>query len=402
MATAPERDGHHVEMPSLRMPHSTSRGHVRWIVCGLLFFATTVNYVDRQVLGILKPVLQRDLHWSESDFGWVVSSFQLAYALMMPLAGRLIDRLGTRLGYALAVLVWSLASIAHSIAHTTVQFMAARFALGIGEASNFPAAIKAVAEWFPQKERALATGIFNSGSNAGVVIAALIVPFVAVRFGWRSAFLVTGGLDLIWLAVWLIYFRKPSEHRHVSKDELSYIQSGGASEETVFKVKYAELFTKRAAWAFIAGKFLTDPVWWFYLFWIPGFLHRAYGLNLTELGPPLIVIYVAADGGSVAGGWLSSGAGVSRLDAESSKKNGDADLRGCGNARDRDVVCSRPVAGGSADWARRGGASRMVGESVHAGVGHISQSGRRIGCGARRFRWRAERNGGRAAYRLLA
>ena len=284
-------------------PH---HGRVRWVVCGLLFFATTVNYVDRQVLGILKPVLQRDLHWSESDFGWVVSSFQLAYALMMPIAGRLIDRLGTRLGYALAVLVWSLASMAHSIAHTTAQFMAARFALGIGEASNFPAAIKAVAEWFPQKERALATGIFNSGSNVGVVIAALIVPFVAVRFGWRSAFLVTGGLDLIWLTVWLAYFRKPSEHRRISKEELSFIQSDGTGGEAVSNAKYNELLEKRAAWAFIAGKFLTDPVWWFYLFWIPGFLHRAYGLNLTELGPPLIVIYVAADGGSVAGGWLSS------------------------------------------------------------------------------------------------
>ena len=196
--------------------------------------------------------------------------------------------------------------MAHSVARTTAQFMAARFALGIGEASNFPAAIKVVAEWFPRKERALATGIFNSGSNAGVVIAALIVPFVAVRFGWRSAFLVTGGLDLIWLAVWLAYFREPSRHRRVSKDELSYIQSGGDSGETVSKVKYAELFARRAASAFVAGKILTDPVWWFYLFWIPGFLHRAYGLNLTELGPPLIVIYLAADIGSVAGGWLSS------------------------------------------------------------------------------------------------
>lgn len=283
-----------------------SRGRIRWIICGLLFFATTVNYIDRQVLGILKPVLEHDLKWRESDYAWIVFSFQLAYAVMMPAAGRLIDWLGTRAGYALAVVVWSAASMSHSIARTTLQFAAARFGLGAGEAANFPAAIKAVADWFPEKERALATGIFNSGSNVGAIAAPLLVEFVAVRFGWRSTFLVTGGLDLVWLAAWLLYFRRPGEHHKISKAELSYIRSG-SSEEPPTRIPYSTLVGNRAAWAFIAGKFITDPVWWFFLFWIPGFLHDAYALDLTQLGPPLVAIYLAADAGSIFGGYLSSG-----------------------------------------------------------------------------------------------
>ncbi|HVP48442.1 MAG TPA: MFS transporter [Bryobacteraceae bacterium] len=280
-------------------------GRVRWIICGLLFFATTVNYIDRQVIGILKPTLERELGWRESDFGWIVFAFQCAYAVMMPVAGRVIDWLGTRVGYALAVVVWSLASMSHAIARTSLQFAAARFALGVGESANFPAAVKTVADWFPKRERALATGIFNSGSNLGAMVAPLLVPFVAVRLGWRAAFLVTGGLDFVWVAAWLLYFRKPSDHHGVSKAELAYIDSD-SGEEPAGGVRYASLLTKRAAWAFVTGKFVTDPVWWFYLFWLPGFLHASYGLNLTQLGPPLVVIYLAADAGSIAGGWLSS------------------------------------------------------------------------------------------------
>jgi ACS family hexuronate transporter-like MFS transporter len=279
---------------------------LRWSICGLLFFATTVNYVDRQVLGILKPVLEKELGWKDTDYGWVIFTFQLAYALMMPFAGRAMDWLGTRTGYAIAVAVWSVASMCHSLASTPMQFAIARFGLGIGESSNFPAAVKTVADWFPKGERAFATGIFNSGSNIGAIVAPLLVPFVAAHFGWRSSFLFTGGLDLIWLALWLSFYRRPSEHKLLTKEERDLIEADHATEPKT-KLAYAELLTKRAAWAYLFGKFMTDPVWWFYLFWVPGFLHDKYGLDLTHLGPPLIVIYVVADIGSIGGGWLSKG-----------------------------------------------------------------------------------------------
>jgi len=281
------------------------RGHVRWFICGLLFFASTVNYIDRQVLAVLKPVLKRELHWSESDYGLIVSAFQFAYAAMMPVAGRLIDRLGTRLGYAIAVIVWSLASMSHAVARTVGQFAAARIGLGIGEAANFPAAIRTVSDWFPKRERALATGIFNSGTNVGAIVAPLVVGLVAPRLGWRATFLVAGSLDALWLVVWLLYFHSPEKHPRVSAAELAYIRSDGPDKIAV-KVPYAKLLRTRAAWAFIAGKLMTDPVWWFFLFWIPGYLNDTYGLNLAALGPPLAAIYIAADVGSIGGGWLSS------------------------------------------------------------------------------------------------
>src|SRR5580698_1955583 len=264
---------------------------LRWTICGLLFFATTVNYIDRQVLGILKPTLQRELGWHESDYSWVVFAFQLAYAVMMPIAGRIIDWLGTRVGYALAVVVWSLASMSHALARTTTQFAMARFALGTGEAANFPAAVKTIAAWFPQRQRALATGIFNSGSNIGAIVAPLMVPFFALRFGWRSAFIATGSLDFVWLAAWLLFFRRHPQPRAAEREE---------------QVRYSRLFGKRQAWILLLGKFLTDPAWWFYLFWLPGFLNNKYGLDLAQLGPPLVAIYVSADLGSIGGGWLSS------------------------------------------------------------------------------------------------
>lgn len=279
--------------------------NLRWYICGLLFFATTVNYIDRQVLGILKPVLETELGWREANFGWVVFAFQLAYAGMMPIAGRVIDWLGTRIGYALAVVVWSLASMSHALARNAWQFSAARFALGIGEAANFPAAVKTVADWFPSSERALATGIFNSGSNIGAIVAPLMVPFVAAHFGWRSTFLFTGSLDFVWLAAWLWFFRLPSEHKRLSEPERRLIEAGAAAEPAR-RIPYTRLLAERPAWAFLTGKFLTDPVWWFYLFWLPGFLNRKYGLDLTQLGPPLIAVYLAADFGSIGGGWLSS------------------------------------------------------------------------------------------------
>ncbi len=277
----------------------------RWHICGLLFYATTVNYMDRMVLGILKPVISHDLHWTETQYGLINSAFQLGYALMMPLAGRLVDWLGLRIGYAVAVVFWSLASMSHALAGSAVQFSLARIALGLGEAANFPAAIKTVADWFPQRERALATGIFNSGSNIGAVIAPLTVPVITAWFGWHAAFLFTGSLSLLWAVVWVIFYREPEQNRRITPAELRFIRSD-PQEQSGATIPYASLLRKRAAWAFILGKFLTDPVWWFYLFWLPGFLHSKYNLDLLHLGPPLIAVYLAADVGSVGGGWLSS------------------------------------------------------------------------------------------------
>jgi ACS family hexuronate transporter-like MFS transporter len=279
---------------------------VRWLICGLLFFATTVNYVDRQVLSILKPTLQAEYGWNEEAYGWIVFAFQFSYALVMPFAGRIIDRIGTRLGYTIAVAVWSLASISHALASGFWSFAVARFGLGAGEAANFPAAIRTVADWFPQKERSFATGIFNSGSNVGVIVAALAVPILTTQFGWRAAFIVTGGLGALWVLPWLLWFRKPSEHPWLTKGELAHIQSDGPAE-SVEKIATGEILKYGAARAFIIGKFMTDGVWWFYLSWIPGFFNTAYGVNLTAIGLPLIVIYLMADVGSIGGGWLFSG-----------------------------------------------------------------------------------------------
>ena len=296
------------------------REKVRWAVCGLLFFATTVNYLDRQVLGILKPTLEKELGWNEDNYGTIVSTFQIAYALMMPIAGRLIDYLGTRLGYALAVIVWSIASMLHSLAGTPFQFQIVRFGLGLGEAANFSAALKATADWFPRKERAFATGIFNSGTNLGALIAPLMVPFVATHFGWRMSFIATASFDLVWLVIWLAWYRRPEEHKSLTTAERTLIESDRTGVEDEVKVPFLWVVKQRASWAYLAGKFMTDPVWWFYLFWVPGFLHDAYGLNLTQLGLPLVVIYLAADVGSILGGWISRGLMSRGWEASSARK----------------------------------------------------------------------------------
>ena len=291
--------------PAKDVPVAGRATHIRWFVCGLLFYATTVNYMDRMVLGILKPTIARQLHWSETEYGWITFAFQLGYAVMMPVAGRLIDWLGLRLGYTLAALVWATCSMLHALAGTAFQFGLARLGLGLGEAANFPAALKAIAEWFPQSERALATGIFNSGTNVGAVIAPLLVPFLTARFGWQSAFLCTGSLSLSWVVCWVIFYRSPERYRGLSTQELPLIRSG-QDAATDARVSYKVLLRSRATWAFLLGKFLTDPVWWFYLFWIPGFLQLKYHVDLLHIGPPLVTIYLAADIGSVGGGWLSS------------------------------------------------------------------------------------------------
>jgi len=279
-------------------------GRFRWMICALLFLGVTKNYMDRQVLGVLKCPLQHEFGWNEIDYGNVVFAFQTAYALGMVFVGGLIDRLGTRIGYAAVMVFWSVASMAHAIAGSLGGFMAARAALGFGEAGVFPASIKCVAEWFPKKERALSTGIFNAGTSVGAMVTPLFIPWMAVHLGWRWAFVITGSLGFAWLLLWLAMYRKPEEHARCSAEELALIQSDPIVESG--KIKWAKLLPLRQTWVFALGKFLTDPVWWFYLFWIPDYLQRAHGLRLGSIGLPIFVIYLISDIGSVAGGWLSS------------------------------------------------------------------------------------------------
>jgi len=280
-------------------------GRYRWVICGLLFFATTVNYVDRQVLGILSKDLKTAIGWTEVDYGNIVAAFNAAYAFGLLLAGRLMDRVGTRVGYAAAIVWWSLAAMGHALARTPFGFGIARAALGIGEAGNFPAAIKTVAEWFPKKERAFATGIFNAGSNVGAIVAPLTVPWIAVHLGWRWAFILTGMIGFMWLLFWLPIYKPPEQHPKVSKAELDHIQSD-PPDPPAMRVPWLSLIPHRQTSAFAIGKYLTDPVWWFYLYWIPNFFRDNHGLDLTTIGPPLIAIYLIADIGSIGGGWLSS------------------------------------------------------------------------------------------------
>ncbi|HXP40746.1 MAG TPA: MFS transporter [Candidatus Acidoferrales bacterium] len=279
-------------------------GNFRWVICGLLFFGVTKNYMDRQVLGVLKGPLQREFGWNEIDYGNLVFAFQAAYALGMIFVGRLIDRFGTRIGYAIAMVFWSLASMGHAIAFSLPSFVAARAALGFGEAGVFPASIKCVAEWFPRKERALATGVFNAGTNIGAIVTPLIVPWIAVHLGWRWAFLLTGALGFAWLVLWLWLYRSPEQHPYCTRSERKYIQSDPVAPAG--KIKWSQLLPHRQMWAFAAGKFMIDPIWWFYLFWIPDYLQRTHGLHLTQIGLPILVIYVISDLGSITGGWFSS------------------------------------------------------------------------------------------------
>src|SRR6202521_3213106 len=279
-------------------------GYFRWVICTLLLFGTTKNYMDRNVLGVLNKTLQHDLGWSEIDYSNLVVSFQAAYALGMVVVGRLIDKLGTRLGYALAMVFWSLASMGTALGSSLTSFAVSRVALGFGEAAVFPASIKAVAEWFPKKERALATGIFNAGTSIGAMLTPVVVPWINARWGWRGAFIGIGALGFVWLVFWLLIYRKPEEHPRVCKAELDYIRSD--PQESARKIKWAALLPLRQTWAFVAGKFLVDPVWWFYLFWVPDFFQSKHGLSLTGIGAPIVVIYLISDVGSVVGGWISS------------------------------------------------------------------------------------------------
>jgi ACS family hexuronate transporter-like MFS transporter len=300
------------------------------MICALLLLSATINYVDRQVIGILKPTLVDEFGWSdERVYAAIVFSFQLAYAIGMVVGGRMIDRIGLRLGFTVAILIWSAAAVGHAFADripgltlpaliidaniglgvitlggAAAGFALMRFLLGLGEAANFPASIKTVAEWFPKKERAFATGIFNSGTNIGALITPMVVPWLTLRWGWEWAFIATGATGVLWVFWWLVSYRAPQHHPRLSAGELAYIQSD--PPEPMVKVPWFSLMTHRQTWTFAMGKFITDPVWWLYLFWIPDFLSRTYNLDLKTIGLPLILIYLLADVGSIGGGWLSS------------------------------------------------------------------------------------------------
>ena len=288
-----------------RVPVAERRGNVRWVICALLFFGTTINYVDRQVLGILAPDLQHEIGWSELDYGRIVIAFQLAYAVMMLAWGRILDKIGTKIGFAIAVVWWSLAGMGTALARSAMTFGLFRFLLGVGEAANFPASIKTVAEWFPKSERALATGIFNSGTNIGAVIAPLTVPLMAAAWGWQTAFIATGALGFLWLIAWLLFYHSVDSHPRLGTAERQYILDG-LDEPVTAKVPVSRVIRLRQLWAFACGKLLTDPIWWFYLFWLPKFLAQDHGIRGTALIPYLTFVYVVADFGSVIGGYMSS------------------------------------------------------------------------------------------------
>ena len=281
-------------------------GRYRWVICALLFAATAINYVDRQMIGVLEPdYLRPEFHWTPGDYANLVFYFQLAYAIGYLGFGKVVDWIGARLGYAAAVAVWTVFHVLHGGVTSITQFAMVRFGLGIGESGNFPAGVKAVADWFPQKERALAIGLFNAGTNVGAILTPLIVPVIAIRYGWRAAFVATGILGVLWVIAWLTLYRDPHTHKRVGAAELAHIRQDPADPQVKPKGLWLTLLTRRETWAFALGKFFIDPIWWFYLFWLPPFLHDTYHLNLVGFGLPIAAIYLLSDVGSVAGGWLS-------------------------------------------------------------------------------------------------
>lgn len=280
-------------------------GNYRWRIVVLLFFASTINYIDRQVLGILAPQLQQEFGWSESDYGFIIMAFQMAYAIGLISMGTLLDKIGTKLGFIISITLWSLAGMAHAAARSVFSFSLARFSLGIGESANFPASVKTVAEWFPKKERALATGLFNSGPNIGAILTPLLIPIIALKWGWQWAFIITGALGFIWLLFWIPIYKKPEINERLSEQERNYILQDDLAPETQ-KLSWKSIISYKQTWGICLSRFLTDPIWWFFLYWLPKFLNSNYQIDLTNIGLPLIIIYLVSIGGSVFGGWFSS------------------------------------------------------------------------------------------------
>jgi ACS family hexuronate transporter-like MFS transporter len=294
--------------------------HVRWIILGLIFFGTAINYMDRQVLSVLAPDLKRLFHISDEGYGNIQAAFSMAYAIGQLASGGWLDRVGTRVGYALALAVWSMASMAHALARSALGFGSARMLLGVSESPNYPTAVKVLAEWFPRSERAFGMGIVNAGTLVGAVAVPAVVPWLAIRYGWQSAFLMTGFIGFCWLGLWLLLYRKPEDHQRVSAAELAHIRSD--PPDCTSAVRWVKLLTYPQAWAFAIGKFLTDPLWWFYMSWFPNFLNEHHGLNLSRLGPPLVVIYSMSGLGSLFGGWLSSAMLKSGYSVNAARKTG--------------------------------------------------------------------------------
>ncbi len=284
-------------------PRLTSSGNYRWVICSLLLFATTINYVDRQILALLKPILDAELGWTNEQFGYVNSVFQAAYGIGLLGAGWFIDRLGTKIGYAVSIAVWSLAALGHSLIGSVAGFNWARVALGLGESGNFPAAVKATAEWFPQRERAFATSLYVAGTMAGAILAPGTIPFIARTWGWRWTFILAGLAGFLWLIVWEVIYQSPEAHKRLSRSELDYINSDAAeaAETAETKVPWLKLLLYRQTWGFLIAKFLCDPVWWFFLIWLPDYFSKAHGLDIENYGPPILVIYAIAIALSIAG-----------------------------------------------------------------------------------------------------
>lgn len=282
----------------------------RWLIVVLLFTGTVINYLDRQIIGLLKPTLEAEFSWTETDFGKIMSAFSFAYAIGLLVSGRFIDKVGTKLGYSVAVVVWSLAGMFHALAKSVTGFGIARLSLGIGEAGNFPAAMKAVAEWFPKKERALATGIFNSGTAIGVVVALIIVPIIMQNYGWHEVFWITGAMGFVWLIFWLWLYDIPAKQKRLSAEELEYIESDKDDTtdqvKSSVKISWSKLFSIPQTWAIVTGKFLIDPIFWFFLFWLPSYFSSTFNLDLKVISPELMLIYGATTIGSIAGGYFSS------------------------------------------------------------------------------------------------
>lgn len=283
------------------------KGNYRWVVCSLLFFATTINYLDRQVMGYLKPTLEIEFGWTETDYSHIVMAFTAAYAFGLLIFGRVIDKIGSKLGYTVSITIWSIAAMLHGLVKSTLGFGMVRTLLGLGESGNFPSAVKTVVSWFPKKERALATGFFDSGSNIGAVMAPVIIPWILGFYGWQAAFIITGSIGFIWLILWRIFYEVPEKQKRVSAAELDYIRSDDKDqEETGENIKWVKLFGMKQTWAFIIGKFFTDPIWYFFMYWLPSYFSSTFHLDLKKPSAPLIIIYTAATVGAIGGGYLSS------------------------------------------------------------------------------------------------
>jgi MFS transporter, ACS family, hexuronate transporter len=283
-------------------------GNYRWVVCALIFFATTINYIDRQIISLLKPTLETEFNWTETDYSRIVSAFVASYAVGYIIFGNIIDRIGSKMGYTISITFWSIAAMAHALVKSTFGFGAMRSLLGLGEGGNFPAAVKSVAEWFPKKERALATGIFNSGTSIGAVAAPILVYWMSDIYGWRQTFVITGAIGLVWLVLWLVFYEVPSRQKRLSKAEFDYIHSDTNTDDEAknIKIPLMELLAIKQTWAFIVGKFFTDPVWWFFLAWLPSYFSSTFTLDLKTPGSQVAVVYGATTVGSILGGYISS------------------------------------------------------------------------------------------------